>query len=944
MYSGYLIYTLYRLTVKRWICLGLVAILVQGAYASVTVSAQREEKAEIAPQRAVGGEESSPEVTKGGPQELLDGEDHSDDVSGGQELAAGAGQTGMVGSSKALARSTDSIVHVTVISLPGLSFLELEPERLAAYPALRSLARDSDAGAMNVRLASKGIASVYATWGAGSPADAKEADAGNGKRLAPPGFLWPIPLLGSAVRPEPPAAFASLSLPHVSGRIVSEEADGRSSWTIPGIGRLRARNKRGGYEAAPGKLGELLKGAGIQTGIWRLEETPIAGAVGKPAKSFAAALMLMDGQGNVSDGRYARLGEVNPQLQSSWSRTAEASRIPEEANGYVPRGTLNVWEYDGISRAYASRSQQGEEAFRSRLNAAWNQADRLVAQVRSASVIRSRQQPEERFVIWLLSPEPNPDAVRKKKLLTPVLRWDPDRSAPAVGTAVGVPGLLSSATTYREGIVAAVDVAPTLLAEFGLAESSWMIGQPIRRLLPIVNTRQPGVVLSKTVKEAKEPLPRLLEEIDRLSGIYRLRPPLLYGLAVYEISIMLLGLGAGAIWIALGWNRGWLRGLSLLLQSILWAPAILVGMGWAWGSPARWMLISVLIAAIGAAGWRGSRISVGPRSALVWIMALTGTGVSLLIMGDGWSGSSMMKRSVLGYDAMIGARYYGIGNECMGVLLGASLLGLSAWLELMHGRRRRNQRRLGPVGPAKLAPACPAPVAPAPPGWRAAWPALAVGSLTAGALAAPAVGANAGGALAAAAAFGVLAARLAAGGPLRWRRLSLALAVPVAAALAGLWLLNAAAPPAPAGGSGSAAAAIASAAEPGGGSLRADAGAGHSTHIGRAFASLRQGRWDHIGAMVTRKLAMNVHLLQVSAWSEVLLTGLFVMAALVLRPKGRLRAWERRYPFLMHGCYANVLGSFAALALNDSGIVAAAAMIVYSCVPLLLLRLQEGGA
>ncbi|PUA39924.1 hypothetical protein C8Z91_07625, partial [Paenibacillus elgii] len=128
----------------------------------------------------------------------------------------------------------------------------------------------------------------------------------------------------------------------------------------------------------------------------------------------------------------------------------------------------------------------------------------------------------------------------------------------------------------------------------------------------------------------------------------------------------------------------------------------------------------------------------------------------------------------------------------------------------------------------------------------------------------------------------------------------------------------------------------AAAASPAAGSALA---APSSSHIGRAFDDLRHGRYDVIGAIIARKLAMNVHLIRVSAWSKVLLTALTVMAMLVLRPSGRLRLWEQRYPYLMHGCYANVIGALAALALNDSGIVAAAAMIVYSSVPLLLLKL-----
>ncbi|MGG1596272.1 hypothetical protein ABDH89_00815, partial [Paenibacillus naphthalenovorans] len=167
---------------------------------------------------------------------------------------------------------------------------------------------------------------------------------------------------------------------------------------------------------------------------------------------------------------------------------------------------------------------------------------------------------------------------------------------------------------------------------------------------------------------------------------------------------------------------------------------------------------------------------------------------------------------------------------------------------------------------------------------------------------------------------------------LRWRRLALGLALPLGAALAGLWLLNAAWSPGHAVGPSAAASAPAAASA---------AGAGHSSHIGRAFGDLLQGRYDVIGAMIARKLAMNWHLIRVSAWSKVLLTALAVMAVLVFRPQGRLRRWEERYPYLIHGCYANVIGAAAALVLNDSGIVAAGTMIVYSSVPLLLLRLED---
>jgi len=41
-----------------------------------------------------------------------------------------------------------------------------------------------------------------------------------------------------------------------------------------------------------------------------------------------------------------------------------------------------------------------------------------------------------------------------------------------------------------------------------------------------------------------------------------------------------------------------------------------------------------------------------------------------LIVGDIVLGNALMQVSILGYDPIVGARFYGIGNEYMGLLAG----------------------------------------------------------------------------------------------------------------------------------------------------------------------------------------------------------------------------------------------------------------------------------
>ena len=111
------------------------------------------------------------------------------------------------------------------------------------------------------------------------------------------------------------------------------------------------------------------------------------------------------------------------------------------------------------------------------------------------------------------------------------------------------------------------------------------------------------------------------------------------------------------------------------------------------------------------------------------------------------------------------------------------------------------------------------------------------------------------------------------------------------------------------------------------------------SHIGRALQLVFDGHLDIIGEIIMRKLSMNGHLIVVSSWSKVLITSLVVMGVVLFYPLGVFRQWQHEYPHVMYGFSANTTGALVALAVNDSGIVAAATMIVYVAVPMLLLKL-----
>ncbi|MFC6231021.1 hypothetical protein ACFQI7_24655 [Paenibacillus allorhizosphaerae] len=755
--------------------------------------------------------------------------------------------------------------HVTVVSIPYLSFMELDSNGLDAYPNFRELALYGSWAAMNVRLPYKGLESVYATWGAGQTVDARGAEAWNGSE-----------------RRDGQTAAEMLE------RYAGQQAGQRlPSVTVPSIESIR-RKLVGGSEAVPGQLGERLKQQGIRIAVWSGLDIPVSG---KDHIRRPAPLMAMDEQGMVEHGTVGG-GILEADGAMPFGVVTRYELVFDQWRRELERGkagTFAVIELGDLYRLYEEKDNYAPEAFVLLKKEIIARIDRFLG-----DLMKEIKTYGSDGVLWVLSPQVHTEAMKEKLMLTPAVRWRANASAAGE--------LFFSGTTQRPGIIAATDVAPSMLQEFGLTVPRSMAGMPVEASSQLES------------KGVKSTLEELLLDVKRKARVYMLRPPLLYGLAAFEVVAMLLGLYAV-------WKNG--RSILLhiitraLLLSVLLLPALLLMMGWLIRRDASGVIVFVLAGMLVGGGAAALYGTTKPR--LIRTFGWMGIGITLLILFDGWTGAQAMKYSVLGYDVMIGARYYGIGNEFMGVLLGAAVLGLSAMLQVR-------------AEPDDGMP-------PALPRWLAIAPVVVAGVGIAGYLAAPALGTNAGGALSAAAAFGALVARLFTGGALCWRRLALAVALPMAAALAGLWLLNAAWPPGSAGGPGSVAAACVTAAAVGPGGTTT----GHGSHIGRAFDALREGRYDAIGAMIARKLAMNLHLIRVSAWSKVLLTGLAVMALLVMRPKGRLRRWGERYPYLMHGFYASVIGVFAALALNDSGIVAAAAMIVYSSVPLLLLRLAEAG-
>ncbi|MGE5507302.1 MAG: hypothetical protein ACM3RP_02270 [Chitinophagales bacterium] len=593
---------------------------------------------------------------------------------------------------------------------------------------------------------------------------------------------------------------------------------------------LLAANAAVDHDVQIGALGEALRQGGKKVAL-------LGGVDLGATPSRLAGTVAMDGRGIIP------LGNVGPELAladpgfPTGQRTAYA-RLLEEFRRFYGQADLVVIETGDTARL--------------NLTADWHTPEQNVRMRRRAlgwfDAFLGRLASEldwSRTLVLVAAPGPSTAAGAAGDSLTFVAAFGP-------GTRQG--GLLESPTTRRPGLVAEADVAATLLAWLDVPALPAMVGRPM------------------VSRPFAEPLPALVAFTQRAAATYQERPPVLKGYVILQI-IFILGTLA-ALFLAPRLPRGVagvlqyaLAGLTAVPLALLALPLVAVG-----------SLLSDLVIILGLTAGLVLLVRLAGRSVRA-TFTLIYLATMLALLADTALGARLGRASILGYDPISGARYYGLGNEYMGVLLGAAIAGLAALLDLRPGLRQN---------------------------WR--WLILMPLAVVAAVTGLTSLGANFGGFLAA------VATLLTAWVVFRERRFALRTAALLAgvgvAAVGGIVLVDALRP-------GSA-----------------------TSHVGVLVKEIANYGPGALFAVVTRKLAMNFRLMRYTPWADGLVTFIFGLGILLYRPVGVLRQIVKDNPAFIKGFWAALVGTAVAFLANDSGVVAAATFMLFPTAYLLSLALS----
>ena len=496
-----------------------------------------------------------------------------------------------------------------------------------------------------------------------------------------------------------------------------------------------------------------------------------------------------------------------------------------------------------------------------------------------------------RDLLILTSADPGPPSHGEWASLAPVLIWNWGWHGKAV----------TANTTRTRGLIANIDIAPTLLTHLGVPIPATMLGHP---------AHPAG---SGSVESA-------LRYARGLRAIHEAMKPGLIAWGAFAFLGFLAGVAA-----LLTRSTGMLRqmGRFWLTWAAAFIPAMLLAgvtfCGTATELVARVAVISLVLAAV---AWSARR-RISPVLSLYGLIVLT-------VLADLFTGSHLLQRSLLGDYAFTGARFYGIGNEFEGLILGTSILAPIWWVQERRGSGFRVQGSDPPRPPEDRVSAdteataehdptpYPSPgrrgevrrsvpgtsavdgVPAGSPRYRGAGEATsllgiaALWLLTLYAVSAPARGADFGGAFSLAVGYAAAAVgfwQLRTGKRLRFHQLLLAggVVAVVVAAMIGADLLRP---------------------------------AGSRSHVGDLAARALSEGWRPVWEIAVRKVAMNVSFI-LSPYCLVSLAGVLPVVAFgyhKLDPASR--SILARRPLLRVGLIAALIGAVAGLLANDSGIVA----------------------
>lgn len=377
------------------------------------------------------------------------------------------------------------------------------------------------------------------------------------------------------------------------------------------ISRIINLNKNNNYSPAIGAIGDNLHKIGLKTGIYGNSDL-----INMPLK--ISALIPMDSKGLVDYGNTddITMPEKNYPFGLKTNYEKLILEIIKSPADFV------VVDTGDLDRLFRYKENLSDSDFKETLERVLVDLDIFIGELINRL---------GRDNILLIFTSPNGGDINK---LSPLILWGKDVEH----------GILTSSTTKREGIVSNLDIGPTVM-KFLEAPNDFMAGNPIKALKKDINLQE------------------VIKQNQQINITSKVRYNTLYYYGILSMIIFSLGIFFFIAKINLPYK--FTEVIRTLFTTIIVLPNIFIILSLfkIRGILTYLFILLLLTILCFIILWKTKNIK--NQILFISFFSIILIGLDLILKGH------ISKYSVLSHDPIIGARYYGIGNEMVGLFLGS---------------------------------------------------------------------------------------------------------------------------------------------------------------------------------------------------------------------------------------------------------------------------------
>lgn len=601
-----------------------------------------------------------------------------------------------------------------------------------------------------------------------------------------------------------------------------------------GIAGMAKANRFLKSDYSPGLLGTILHLNGLKTGVLGNADLPGQKLPDERYKRFAVSIAMdqkgLVDYGNVSPDTYRYNHDRLAGVITSYDDIIRGFQTIKGKADFI------VVETGDISRTEASRSVAKNDVLQKERIKVLTEIDRFLGLLTQTMNLR-------KDLLMIVVPGPAYNSMQNGNYLTPFI---------VVGKGVEK-GVVWSGTTKRRGLISNSDIARQILSFFEVSPTVKVDG---------VNKKI--ILTGQTIQSrySTNPFKEIYALNQKLVFLHNSRYPFVKIYINSALGIIMVAFGAMLL------NKKMGRYLKPLLLASTFIPLILLGAPLITNKTIIGAGVVVLVLTISLTvlfSAIGRKLSINPF--------LFSTGLSsMILIIDIFAGAPLNKTSPFSYDAMTGTRFYGIGNEYMGVLIGSSIVFTGLFCDRF-----------------KTSPALMKSVA------------LACMAVTTYVIAAPGFGANVGGA------FAAVTGSCAVGLLLFGKKVNIKSLLPFSLAITVLLVVLIL--------------------------FDVSRSVETQTHLGRTANQIGINGFSEALIIIKRKAATNLRLIKYTSWSWFYVTSLAIIIFGKEKFCRESEVFNRNNPWFSKLLTAVLWASLFALIFNDSGIVAGATMINYAVMP-----------